>query len=1256
MREGWRTRSFVFAFLVLCALCRVAGAEASLLINEACSANKTLWRDDFGIDSDYVELYNPTDDPVSLAGFSLSDGGATCALRPSLSVPPRGYLVLALSGRAIAGNDLHIPFKLSSASGETLTLTNAAGRIVDEVALPAMGADMSYSRQSGGGFAVVPGTPGLPNETGALWQAAPETPLVLPPMFSRASGFYDAPFSLEIKAQAGCRVYYTLDCATPTRASIPFESAIEIGDASLNPNRFSARTDITTREFVPTEALVDKAAVVRAVAADENGNLSRPVTAVYFVDFEEKRGYDDIAVASIVTDPAALFGEETGIYVTGKTYKDFLADPLSDKSVALTELPTNYFQSGRVWERAAHFTFFSSARVPLLEQDIGIRIHGNYSRDRIQKSFNLYARKEYDGRKAFAQPLFGDLSLDTMMLRASRSNNEYLRDPLGQSFCEGLNIDAQASIPCLLFLEGEYWGVYYLYTRTNERYLAQKYGVPEDDVVIIKNNRLDAGSVYGLDDYHDLLRFVRTSDLNAPAAYEKLCAMIDMDSYIDYMCAEIYLANADWPNNNEMLWKVRGEPGEGCADGKWRWALFDLDQTLGFGASPYTVDSFTNALRSPMFASLWKSERFREDFALRFMDVANGFFHEQKTVDALASMHARLSPFFAAQTRRFGLTFSTRERNATKKDFERFLTLRLPVVAPLICPDQPLRAVTLSETLPGAGDWTVNGYAPALKDGLWNGAYFANNQILVSVTENDGFYLKSLEVDGEARPAGQPLTLSMDAPHTVRAVFEERANTCDFTTLQDGVSTGLAAGFTGDARMYATRNVRITSPEDGRFALSPKEGWGPGDGILFSLSTAGCEKIEICLTLLGDRKAPRDFAAAYSIGGEAFVPIDNQAISLENATRKKVRIQLPKACEDQYRLYLRIGVASGFRIDGKERLYGSDKGEIAFSGVRVEGLRGALTYAELLHTRRVCASWLDAYTQLRETLSATAGRVYDTQTEIDRARRTLVEAFTQTALSQSAQTLGDFAQTHEVTDALWPSLCADAPIYAVPENLSALSDLLPIRAPGGKTIWVYAYDNGAFSLADTLRRDRRGFVHLDARAGVYLLLPNPIAAYSVEASVSSDYALSKDLCDAYFSGFTPEDQRLLTLKVVPGFEGAYTVSLPGWGGGAIVYAYKIEGDALGFAWEGRCHEGMLTVPEPQNGQFLLASTSMEEYALRGAYRQRALADAQSDDKEAEALSGEAYIALAAVAAALLLLASLWFENRRKRRKKKEETP
>lgn len=63
--------------------------------------------------------------------------------------------------------------------------------------------------------------------------------------FSAESGFYDEGFYLEIEADEGEKIYYTLDCSDPDENSILYEGPIWIDDASNNENVYSMITDVS---------------------------------------------------------------------------------------------------------------------------------------------------------------------------------------------------------------------------------------------------------------------------------------------------------------------------------------------------------------------------------------------------------------------------------------------------------------------------------------------------------------------------------------------------------------------------------------------------------------------------------------------------------------------------------------------------------------------------------------------------------------------------------------------------------------------------------------------------------------------------------------------------------------------------------------------------------------------------------------------------------------------------------------------------
>ena len=153
-------------------------------------------------------------------------------------------------------------------------------------------------------------------------------------------------------------------------------------------------------------------------------------------------------------------------------------------------------------------------------------------------------------------------------------------------------METLSSRPCVLYLNGEYWGIYYVEEKPDEHYLEDHLGVDDDEVTIIKEwNEVDCGSP---DNFNALYAWMEQADLTDEEQYAYVEAHIDIANFIDYYIFELYSANRDWPATNIRMWQ------EG--DSKWRWILYDTDGCLADG-----FDVFANGL--PRFAS-WENQTF----------------------------------------------------------------------------------------------------------------------------------------------------------------------------------------------------------------------------------------------------------------------------------------------------------------------------------------------------------------------------------------------------------------------------------------------------------------------------------------------------------------------------------------------------------------------------------------------------------------------------------------------------------------------
>lgn len=329
-----------------------------------------------------------------------------------------------------------------------------------------------------------------------------------PVSFSHTSGFYTSDFMLEINhPNPDVMLFYTIDGSLPGDSSDLYTSQIHITDRSNEPNDISLIPTNTwpqghSRGWNPPNGLIHKGTPLR-VRASHPDYISSYRAATYFILADSSDKYS-FPVISIITYKDGLFDADTGIHVPGTN---------GNSNITLSN---NYAQRGIEWERRSEMHFFTKEGNLDLEQTVGIRIHGGYTRNFPQKSLRVYARNLY-GERNFEYPLFPDKQDETyrrFILRNSGNdwNMTMFRDGAAQSLVSHLNMDVQAFRPTIVFLNGEYWGIHNIRERYDRHYLERVYGVdPENIDLLSRNSELKEG-----DTLHYVMTraFVEDNDLS----------------------------------------------------------------------------------------------------------------------------------------------------------------------------------------------------------------------------------------------------------------------------------------------------------------------------------------------------------------------------------------------------------------------------------------------------------------------------------------------------------------------------------------------------------------------------------------------------------------------------------------------------------------------------------------------------------------------------------------------------------------------
>jgi hypothetical protein len=516
------------------------------------------------------------------------------------------------------------------------------------------------------------------------------------PRFSHPGGFYREPFLLEAAAgDPDTVIYYTTDGSDPSENGRLLETPLLVMET---PEHSSELWRIKTSfghwleheswpgfdEVEFPSGPVFQATVIRARAL-KDGRWSKENVSTYFVDPLGRQRYT-LPVLSAVTDPDHFFDHHDGIYVPGVFY---------DRNVNRPQDTGNYFQRGHEWERPVHMTYFEPGGRQGFSQNIGIRIHGGWTRRFTQKSLRLYPRADYDVRNTIEYELFPKLSgagtrrqitsFNRVLLR--NGGNDWLstliRDPVIQQMVpRDTLMSTQAYEPVILFLNGVYWGIHNLREYLNDDYLSMHYDMDPEEIVILENDRIvDHGIPDDILDYERMLRLIHPDfesagyptvmTLQDEQVLEELAKLMDIDQYIDYYISQIFFDNTDWPANNVKAWRRRTDGYEADAppghDGRWRWMLYDIDFGLGLHTpGDAGFNTLENALKEDgtewhnlpwstfLMRSLLQNEGIREQFIIRFEELLDTVFHPEQTVPHIDAAAARIEPEIEEQIIRWG--------------------------------------------------------------------------------------------------------------------------------------------------------------------------------------------------------------------------------------------------------------------------------------------------------------------------------------------------------------------------------------------------------------------------------------------------------------------------------------------------------------------------------------------------------------------------------------------------------------------------
>jgi len=670
---------------------------AQIVINEYSAANYSDYTDNYGDYEDWFELYNTGDSPQDLTGYFLSDKPNNLTkfqITNPVQINANSHLRIFASGRDEEnGNDIHTNFKIHQTKGnEWITLTAPDGiTIVDSLFVKPCLTNHSRGRVTDGsanwGVFTTPSPFAVNNDAFEAYAVRPQ--------FSTEPGFHQSPITLELtSSEPNATIYYTTDGTYPTTLSTQYNSPINLGSTTI----------------------------IKAITVSTNNSIH-----VSFLEY--------------------------GTYFINDTYS---IPVLSVSGDEMDEL----LVSG--WNLDPHGTFeYYKENGELADKARGeFNEHGNDSWAYDQRGFDYITRDQFGYNYAIKDELFRTKDRDKyqrLIIKAAANDNypfsysgsgAHIRDAYVQSLSQiaDLRMDERSFEPCILFLNGEYWGLYeirekvddidftdYYYDQDSVGFLKTWGGTWVD---VISNGQTDTS----VEDNWDAVRdFITTNDMSVEANYDYAKSVFNTGSLIDYFILNTYVVNADWLNWNTAWWHGLKEDGD---KKKWRYTLWDMDNTFDHGANytgvpnqnpsadpcdPESVGDQGGQGHVPIWNALLDNDEFFADYINRWTDLSNNYFSCDFLIGHLDSLIDIIEPEMPAQIEKWGGNYGTWQNNV--QDMRDFITTRCEMIngGILDCYEDEYGIegpydVTIVIEPPLTGEISMNGFN--LMENPFTGTYF----------------------------------------------------------------------------------------------------------------------------------------------------------------------------------------------------------------------------------------------------------------------------------------------------------------------------------------------------------------------------------------------------------------------------------------------------------------------------------------------------------------------------------------------------
>ena len=625
-----------------------------IVINEFSASNFDSHQDNYGEYEDWIELYNTSNSDVDLNGWYLTDKPNNLTkwqFPSSFIVSANSVAIIYCSGLdEINGGVAHSNFKITQTKfNEVFVLSDASGSVVDSISVVPAQKSHSRGRDVNGGSTWSLFTTATPNanNTGAMLEYAPM------PSFSQTSGYYSGPFDLTLSStDPNALIYYTTDGSRPDNTANLYTGPFNISSTS----------------------------VIKAVAYSTNGSVPPS-----FIDYHTFFINDThtIPILSVSGDSVAILIED-GLRTIGSWWNGVPHEPQGtiewfDKNGVLLDKGTGEFNK-----------------------------HGNDSWAYDQRGFDYVMRDQFGYNHALQDKVFDTKSRDKfqrVIVKAAANDNypfsfgssgAHIRDAYIQHLSQlaDLRLDERSTKSCILYLNGQYWGVYEMREKVDDHdFTDYYYDQDKNNLQFLKTwggTWIEYGGPQAQTDWDNLKNFITTNSMANQANYQTVKSQYNTGSIIDYFLLNSYVVCGDWLNWNTAWWRGMDTAGE---KKKWRYTLWDMDNTFDHGTNytgvptmsvnadpcdPSSLSDPGGQGHVPIWNELLNNSDFFDDYLNRWQDLANGYLSCDTMISILDSMIAVIDPEMPRQIAKWGGTYTEWQSNV--QDVRDFINARCSIM------------------------------------------------------------------------------------------------------------------------------------------------------------------------------------------------------------------------------------------------------------------------------------------------------------------------------------------------------------------------------------------------------------------------------------------------------------------------------------------------------------------------------------------------------------------------------------------------